>query len=136
MVETRLPPDLPVNSNGQPFSPTMLNMPADQRARAQESDRQLRAGTFWGPQASPPSQPAAPAAAPTPPPSALPPPSAPAPATVPAAPPPVQTPQARRPQIDPRYWQAIQARDPVIAGWINNASQMFGVSPERLAYHK
>jgi hypothetical protein len=47
-----------------------------------------------------------------------------------------ETPGARRYQIDPRFYQMIKQRDPVIAGWIDNAARMFGVSPERLAFHK
>ena len=45
------PPGTPINSRGLPYSPELLNMPPDQRARMLEAEKQLRAGTFWGPPA-------------------------------------------------------------------------------------
>lgn len=45
------------------------------------------------------------------------------------------TPQTMKPLIDPRPWALMQQKEPEIADYVRNASEITGVSPEKIAGH-
>lgn len=111
MVDSRyepgsLPPDTPINSKGMPYYPET----PQESANVKQSMQALRTQGF-GPSTTGSEPPATREvqSEPTPPP---------------------------RPPLNPVPYAWFQKNDPTIAGWIDNAAQATGASPERLAVHK